>query len=78
MAWTRVKVPPIETGEGLGERRLPHAGDALEQEVPVGEQAERRRLDGVVIPGDHPADVVDHPAVRLGGRTGLHVRLEHG
>ena len=59
------------------ERRLPDAGHALEQQVPVGEQADRRRLDGVVVPGDDRLDVPDQTAERRGCLVEGPPRLDH-
>jgi hypothetical protein len=59
------------------ERRLPDPGHALEEQVPVGEQADRRRLDGVVVPGDDPLDVLDQSAERRGCLVEGPPRLDH-
>ena len=55
-------------GHGAGERldgqRLGHAGHALEQAVPAGQQADHHALDQALLTDDDPLDLEHHPFER--------------
>ena len=56
---------------GLDGQRLRQAGDALEQQVALREQADEHALEHVVLPRDHPADLEERlleAILRLGRR----------
>ena len=46
-------------GEGLGQAGLADAGHVLDEEVPLGDQAEQRELDDLGLALDHLLDVAD-------------------
>ena len=46
-------------GDGLDRQRLGEAGDALDQQVPAGEQADEHALEHLVLAGDHALDLED-------------------
>ena len=62
-------------GDGLDRQGLRKAGDALDQQVAAGQQADEHALEHLVLPGDDPANLVrgllDRLAlcVALGGRA---------
>ncbi len=64
--------------EGAREGGLARPGNALEQEVALREQAERRGLHGVGVAGDDHAHVVDETAIGVGGRGKGRLGLDHG
>ena len=57
MNWMRCQVPPIERGDRLGQRRLADAGDVLDEEVALGEQADEREVHLVALALDDALDV---------------------
>ena len=50
--------------ERLDGERLRHARDALEQAVPLREQADHHPLDQALLADDHPLDLEHHPFER--------------
>ena len=57
------KLQTLETGLDAGRHRfdgerLGQAGNAFEQDVPVGEQAEQKPIDQVFLPDDDVADLL--------------------
>jgi hypothetical protein len=72
------RLPRASAFEGSGRQRgLPDAGHPFEQEVPVREQTDGRRLHGSVVPSDDPLDVHHQPAERSGGLAEGPLRLDH-
>ena len=59
-------------GEGLDGERLGDARHALEQDVPLGEQAHQDHLDQAILTDDHLLDLVGDPLeqIGVGGRPG--------
>ncbi len=55
--------------DGPGQHGLAHPRHAVEEQVPLGEQAHHGGLDGLPAAGDDPLDVVHH-APEGGGRAG--------
>jgi hypothetical protein len=51
-------------GDGLGQHRLAHPGDVLDEQVPIGHEAGQRHLDDVALALDDPLDVA-HEGVEL-------------
>ena len=61
-----VKLHPAElqvqrVRDGADEHRLAEAGDALEQDVPAGDERGQRALDDVRLPDDQLADLLAEP-----------------
>ena len=57
MNWIRLKLPPEHVADGLDRHRLGEAGNALEQDVAVGEQRHEHALQHLLLPDDHPLDL---------------------
>ena len=57
--WIRANVQSIERGQRLRQARLADAGDVLDQEVALGDQAQQRELDDLGLALDDPLDVVE-------------------
>jgi hypothetical protein len=60
------ELQPVEAGvdglrQGLHRQRLGQAGHALEQDVPVGEQADQHAVDDVALADDDLADLLAQP-----------------
>ena len=71
--------PADHPGERLDGQRLGHPGDALDQQVPLGQQADQHPLDQPVLPDDHPLDLEDRALQqrRVAGRR-VHRLAEPG
>ena len=59
MNWIRWKCAAEHVGDGLDRQRLREAGNALDQQVPAGEQADEHALEHLVLPGDDALDLED-------------------
>ena len=59
MNWMRWHVPPIERRDRLGQRRLADAGDVLDEQVALGQEADEREVDLLALALDDLLDVVD-------------------
>ena len=57
MNWMREKRAAEHAGRRLDRQRLRQAGHALDQQVPLGEQADEHALEHVVLSGDHSPDL---------------------
>ena len=80
--WMRCHVPADRAGDRLRQRRLADAGDVLDEEVALGEQAHEREVDRLALALDHALDVVEQ-GVEQSGRTTMSRRgavrgLNHG
>ena len=57
MNWMRANEPPSTLGGRLDRQRLREPGHALDQQVPLREQADEHALEHRVLPGDHAPDL---------------------
>ncbi len=69
MNWIRER-PADHAREGLHGQRLGHAGNTLEQDMALGQQADQHPLHELVLADDDPFDLEDGPlqGVDLGGQ----------
>ena len=65
MNWMRRHEPPIDSRDGLGERRLADAGHVLDQEVALGEQAHEREVDRAPLAAEHQFDLAGERVERV-------------
>ena len=56
-----VEAQPGDRGERARHQRLGEAGDALDQDVPVGQQAEQDELERLALADHRPLDLVEDP-----------------
>ena len=80
--WMRWQVPPIDAGDRLGQRRLADAGDVLDEEVALGEEAHEREVHLVALALDHALDVAEQSGEqaaerRVAARRGGGLNHEH-
>ena len=59
MNWMRRQLPPMEPATRLGERRLADAGDVLDEEVALGEEADEGEAHDFALALDDLLDVGD-------------------
>ena len=64
--WMRLNVAVDDVGEGADEHRLAQAGHAFEQRVAVGDQADQRLPDEVVLADDDALDLAFDGGRQLG------------
>ena len=57
--WMRLPGAADRAGDRLGQRGLAHAGDVLDEEVALGEEAHEREVDLLALALDDPLDVVE-------------------
>ncbi len=73
--WMRWQVPPIERRDRLGQRGLADAGDVLDEEVALGEQAHEREVHLFPLALDHALDVAEQGGEQAAERR---VAARHG
>ena len=69
MNWMRSNCRPRELASAFAMRRLGDAGDALEEDVPAGEEAGLDELELLRLADDHLGDLREYPV-----REVLHLR----
>ena len=57
--WIRCHEPPVARARRLRERRLADAGDVLDEEMALGEQADERQVHGPPLAEQHAFDLRD-------------------
>ena len=67
MNWTRLKLTAENACERLDGQRLGEPGDALQQDVPAGEQRHEHALEHRVLADDDALALVEHLLERGGG-----------
>ena len=82
MNWMRCQVPPIDARDRLGQRRLADAGDVLDEEVALGEEAHEREVHLLPLALDHALDVAEQGGEqaaerRVAARRGGGLNHEH-
>ena len=61
---TRANDQPGDGGQRAGDQRLGHAGQVVEQDVAVGQEAEQHELEHGALADDGPLQLVEHGAAR--------------
>ena len=71
MNWIRLHVPFDRVGDRLGQRRLAGAGDVVDEQVPLAEQAHQGEGDLVVLALDDLFDVLEQGVEPVAEPLGL-------